>query len=189
MKKIFYLTMGLILMFQLSACGNVEKAYDIDISEEKLMPIYANLKGHEEPTINYQGYLTVKIKMDEKEANNVIRVIVQDIKFEGKLNGLETLYRHNNYFDEQAIEIIYNDIVKGNGIAKYVYEKENLKDYGFYYIDNLEKEEYATKLQYALLGMNINSKGEDLKRILSFNIVYELKDGSKIEKHIRTEIN
>lgn len=185
MKKIIGI-MLIILTLSLVACGDKPpKDINVSTSVEALKTISTNLGTDKTATQNYQGYIDIKSEMDKQYKSNLTKVTVKNIKFSSNDNGIAIIYRYNQPFNEQAIKVIYDETKKGNIYNTYDYQPNQFKPYGF---ENKNSNEYITKIQYLVMQVNSDVKSQGLRRKVTFTMVYEFKDGKKIEKPVELEI-
>lgn len=182
LKKALFISVILVLI--LTACSK-SMVNNVTASVENLTTVKAVLDTVKLETSNYQGYINIKTRISESDAKNIKQITVKDIAFGKNQSGMPVMYRYNEPFTTDTVKVIYDETKRGNVNNTYTYTPGQFDRFGF---QKTAEGEYTTKIQYLIMQVKPEIKPDDVKRKVSFTMVYEFNNGKKVEKSLNVNI-
>jgi hypothetical protein len=182
LKRILALVTVMLLIF--TACTKLNVS-EVSTSLENLTTVKTTVGTDKDLTSNYQGYINIKTNMSEANVKSLKQVTVKKITFGKNDNGTAVMYRYNPEFDQNTVKVIYNETKRGNVSDTFAYTPDMFGNFGF---QKTAEGEYTTKIQYLIMQVNPGVKPEDVRRNVTFTMVYEFNKGKPVEKSINVNI-
>jgi hypothetical protein len=175
-----FLIVCVVLMFVVTACS---KSTEINLatSVENLPTVKTVLGTDVTEYLNYQGYISIKTNMSKSDVKKIKQVTIKGISFGENKNDIPVMYRYNIPFTDETVKLIYNETKRGNVNDTYTYTPDQFDRFGF---QKTAEGEYTTKIQYLIMQVKPEIKPEDVRRKVSFTMLYEFNNGKKVEKNL-----